>query len=394
VKTRAAVTAAAALVLLGCWSLTHHTSDQRYWITDTGLYEQYGDNMARGQVPYGAFQLEYPPGALPVFVLPSLGHRGDRAAYDRWFDREMAVCMLLILLGVALATNAAPVPLAIVAVSPLLLGPVVLSRFDAWPTALAILALAALLRNRPWLAAVLLGAAISVKLWPFVLLPLLARRGWRYAVAAAGVAAAIFLPFTVKYPDGIWHSFHQQLFRPLQLESLGGALVLAAHHVLGTDVRILSTYGSQNIGGTAGSVLALLLTVALVASLVLLWVRGRDVPATAAACVAALLAFAKVFSPQFMLWLVPFAALVPAVAVQLLLVAALVLTQAWFPRHYWDLAALQPLQSWELLARDLVVVALFVVLARRALRPAPVPRPASAAAAAPARRAESAPHGS
>jgi uncharacterized membrane protein len=391
----AAFVAAAACLLLACWSLAHHTTDSRYWITDTGLYEQYGDAAAQGQIPYGGFQLEYPPGALPVFVLPSLGRQGDRAGYDRWFDREMAVCMLLILLGVAIASRAAPVPLLVVAVSPLLLGPFVFSRFDAWPTALAVLALAALLRDRPWIAAVLLGAAISVKLWPAVLVPLLARRGWRFAATSLGVAAAIFLPFAVFEPRGLWHSFHVQLARPLQLESLGSALLIASHHVFGTQFDVVSSYGSQNAGGSAARVLALLLTVALVASLVLIWVRGRDEVASAAACVTALLAFAKVFSPQFVLWLVPFVALVPDVTALLLLVAALVLTQTWFPRHYWDLALrLAPLQSWELLARDVAVVALFVVLARRALRPTPALRPASVAAAAAARQVGSARLGS
>ena len=396
----AAGVAAAACLLLACWSLAHHTSDSRYWITDTGLYQQYGDAMARGAVPYRDFRPEYPPAAMPVFVLPSLGHEHDRAAYDRWFDREMAVAMVLVLLGVALITNGAPLPLLVVAVSPVLVGPVVLSRFDAWPAALAILALAAFLRGRLAGAALVLGLAIAAKLWPFVLLPLLAvrlgaRRGAAFAAGTLGVAAAVFLPFVVIAPGGVWHSFHQQLFRPLQLESLGGALLVGAHHVLGTNVTIETTYGSQNVTGSAARVLSVALTIALAAALVTVWARARDVVTGAAACVAALLAFGKVFSPQFVLWLVPFVAVVPDAVAPLLLVAALVLTQTWFPRHYWDLAQrLEPLESWELLARDIVVVALFVLLATRALRRAPEPRPVSGAAAAPVRPARSARLGS
>jgi hypothetical protein len=83
--------------------------------------------------------------------------------------------------------------------------------------------------------------------------------------------------------------------------------------------------------------------------------------------VAALLAFGKVFSPQYLLWLV---ALVPLVRGRRGVVAgtvyavALGLTQSWFPRHYWALAIrLAPTQSWLLLARDLAVVALLGVLA-------------------------------
>ena len=39
------------------------------------------------------------------------------------------------------------------------------------------------------------------------------------------------------------------------------------------------------------------------------------------------------------------------------------MTHAWFPHHYWALAQGATVQSGELLARDLCVVALFVVLA-------------------------------
>ena len=227
-----AVVAAALCVLLACWSLVHHTSDPRYRITDTGLYEQYGDAVARGAVPYRDFALEYPPAAIPVFVLPSLGHERDRAAYDRWFDREMALCACLALLGVAVALRGAihaPPALLTVAVAPLLLGPVVLSRFDYWPAALAALALAALVHRRLPLAAVLLGAAVGAKLWPAVLVPpaavwLARTRGPRAAGAflggVAAVVAAIFVPFAALAPAGLGHSFHEQLARPLQLESL------------------------------------------------------------------------------------------------------------------------------------------------------------------------------
>ena len=59
----------------------------------------------------------------------------------------------------------------------------------------------------------------------------------------------------------------------------------------------------------------------------------------AAACVCAFVAFGKVLSPQYLIWLVPLVALVSGrrgIAAVALLVAALVATQAWFPDHYWS----------------------------------------------------------
>jgi glycosyl transferase family 87 len=386
----AALAAVALCLFLGCWALLHHGTLARGQIRDTPLYAQYGDAIAHGAVPYRDFRPEYPPGALAVFVLPSLGHEGDQHAYDRWFDRLMALCGCVTIAGAALALRAlgaGPIrtaaALGSIAVSPLLLGSVVLSRFDFWPAALVAVALASLLRQRFALSALALGVAIAAKLWPVVLAPLAFVWIWRtcgrraaaaWTAGLVAVDAACFLPFAVLSPDGLRASFHTQLARPLQLESLGGALLVAAHHLAGTQLHTATSYGSQNpVGGGAHAlgIATAVVEVTAVAAVWLLFVRG---PATgerlvlhSAAAVAALLAFAKVFSPQFLIWLVP---LVPLVrgrrgfGAGMLLAAALVLTQTWFPRHYWPLArGFAPRESWLLLARDLVVVALAGVLA-------------------------------
>jgi hypothetical protein len=372
------------------WSLLHHGSLVSGQITDTPTYQSYGDAVARGAVPYRDFKLEYPPAALPVFILPSLGHEGDPVAYDRWFDREMALCGCLALLGTALclrALRAGPVRtvsvLGFFGVSPLLIGSVTLTRFDFWPAALAVFALAALLADRPWPAAILLGFAIGAKLWPAAILPLFAlwlmrTRGPRVAaVWTAGVAAvlaAIFLPFTVLGPGGVAHSFHSQLARPLQIESFGSAVLIAVHHVAGTTLHVTGSFGSQNLTGPGTNAVELATTIAGVLALVAVWILFARGPATgtrlvahSAGAIAALLAFGKVFSPQFVIWLVPFVLLVGGlrgVAAGGLLAAVLGLTHAWFPHHYWDLAqGFAATPAGELLARDLCVVALFVLLA-------------------------------
>ena len=92
----------------------------------------------------------------------------------------------------------------------------------------------------------------------------------------------------------------------------------------------------------------------------------------AAAAVLAFVALGKVLSPQFMIWLVPLVALVAAPGPRSLLAAALVTTQLWFPFRYWDLAKhFDPLSSWLVLLRDLLLVALLLCssLAAAARRP-------------------------
>ena len=80
------------------------------------------------------------------------------------------------------------------------------------------------------------------KIWPGVLLPLTVAyvwrtRGRREALVClgvvAGVVVAVVLPFLVIAPHGVWTSFTRQLSRPLQIESIGAALIVASHHVFG-----------------------------------------------------------------------------------------------------------------------------------------------------------------
>ena len=136
--------------------------------------------------------------------------------------------------------------LAAIAVFPLLLGSVVLTRFDLWPIALVLAALAALLWERHRLGFGILGLAVAAKLFPAVLVPLALsyvwqRRGRREALIClgvlVGVIALVFLPFVVLGADGVAYSLGRQLGRPLQVESLGSSFLLAAHHLVRARAR-------------------------------------------------------------------------------------------------------------------------------------------------------------
>jgi hypothetical protein len=136
----------------------------------------------------------------------------------------------------------------------------------------------------------------------------------------------------------------------------------------------------MDISGPGADAAALATTIAGAVGLLVVWLLYARGPATpqrlatyCAASIAVFIAFGKVFSPQFMVWLIPFAVLASGplgVAAEVLLVAGLLLTQSWFPRHYWALALHLPgTQSAELLARNLVVLALVPVLAWSRPRP-------------------------
>ena len=389
-KPSPSVSAAAAAVALALfaasWIWLHHGWFERGQIIDTPVYEKYGDAMVRGQVPYRDFSVAYPPGSLPMFVLPAVGHEGDPDGYRRTFEILMVACGAALLLELTLALGALGAStarlfggLALAAVSPLLLGSVVLTRFDLWPAAVTGAALAALLSNRLRLGHGLLGAGLVVKIWPGVLIPLAVAytwrtRGKREALVCLGVVAAVavavVLPFVVVAPHGLWRTVEQQTTRPLQVESLGAALIVAAHHLFGTGVTMVSSDGSQNVGGTAADIAGAIQSVLQVAVLFAIWIafarreRGREeLVQFSAAAVVAFIALGKVLSPQFLIWLIPFVPLVRKRSAALFFVAALVLTQAWFPQHYWQYALdFSSTQSWLVLARDLVLLGLLAVL--------------------------------
>jgi hypothetical protein len=377
----------AALAFLGSWVALQRGFDEVEEIVDIPVYETYGNAIERGSVPYRDFRLEYPPGALPVFALPSLlSEAGDPAAFRAVFEWLMAACGVaaVLLVGAILAALRAPRARVVWALGssalfPLLLGNVILTRFDLWPTALTLGALAALVWRRDRLGFGVLGLAVAAKLYPAVLVPLALsyvwrRRGRREALVClgvlAGVVALAFLPFLVLAPEGLAYSFGRQLGRPLQIESLGSAFFLAAHHLLDLDLEMRSGHGSQNLSGAGPAVVGILLSVVQLAVLVWIWLRrpgsAEELVRWSAAALVAFVALGKVLSPQFLIWLAP---LVPLVAgrrglrASALLALALVLTQLWFPSRYWELALeFDGPASALVLVRDLVLVAVLAVL--------------------------------
>jgi hypothetical protein len=69
---RAAQAVVFGLALLAVsWALLHVGFWGRNPIADTPIYHGFGAKILDGEVPYRDFPVEYPPGALPVFVLPA-----------------------------------------------------------------------------------------------------------------------------------------------------------------------------------------------------------------------------------------------------------------------------------------------------------------------------------
>jgi hypothetical protein len=343
------------------------------------IYDAKGQRIVDGEIPYRDFSLEYPPGAVPAIALPAIGG-GEYATRFRLLMWALAAgCVVLVAVGLA-ATGAGPLrlyggPLA-VALAALPLRQIFFDRYDLWPAFLAVAGLVAVALGRRGLGLAALGLGGAAKIFPLAIAPAALLFGRfdrrRDLLALVAGAAVVTLPFLLLGPGGIRFSVEEQARRPLQVETLGGSALLVAHQLGLYDATTESSYGSQNLDGALPDALAplhslaQLAAVALVALLFARGARGRPELFTAgAAAVAGFVAFGKVLSPQYLVWLAPLVPLVarrvwaPAVG---LFYGAAVLTQLWFPDRYDELVRLGGV-AWVALARNLLLVALFALLA-------------------------------
>jgi uncharacterized membrane protein len=370
---------------------------------DIRHYHALADKILRGEVPYHAFFVEYPPVSLAIFLLPKLAG-GDVGSYGVAFRVAAAVAIAITIVAVVRSIPyvsndrrhlfAAAV---FVGATPVFLGSVTLARYDTWAAAITSIAIFLVVSGRSSMSAAALGLGGATKVYPLLLLPLLlvqvARRSGRGAAArCAAIAGATFaapvLPFAVAAPGGVAFSFKTQLSRVLEIESLSGALLLCAHRVSVYRPTIYEGLSFQLVGGLP-AMLGTIQTVVLGATIAITWwLFGRrarnydDVILAVAAVLAVTVAFNKVLSPQYLVWLTPVVALlwgrIGAVAWPTL-VAAMLTTVAYFPGRFRSLRHGGEI-AWLVLVRDLMLAALagfLVVTCWRAVQ-----RPSTSAAEA------------
>ena len=360
-------------------------------VEDVRLFQTFGERFLAGEIPYRDFFLEYPPGALPSFVVPALAASEDFTPAFKLlhilFGCALVACVSVTLALLDASRTRLYAATALAATTPLILGPTVLNRYDLWPALLTAAGLAALVAGRSALGPALLGVATVAKGYAIVLLPLALvyvwrRRGREQAkrslIAAAVAVTVVMLPFAALGPGGLKHSVWIHLRRGLHIESLAGSVLAAADRLGLYTAHVFNGFAIE-LEGTLPSVAAAVSTLIQIAALGAVWVvfargepsRQRLVTASVAA-ITAFVAFGKVLSPQFIIWLVPLVALVPGSAPSVLVVAAASLTRGFFPERYSGVTHIER-ETWLVLSRNLVLVVLFALLLRLLARDAEAP---------------------
>jgi len=345
-----------------------------------------------GHAPYRDWAFEYPPLAIvPIALGGAFGN--TEGVYPVTFGLLMLGCLLALQAWTGVLAGRAA--MWAVAASPVLLGAMIRTHYDPLPVAMVAGALALFARGRTTWAFAVLGLGTVTKLFPALLVPVavvwLVARGERDRVlpglaAFAAVVALVCAPFL---SAGFFDQFRFHAERPVQIESTPATVieVLGGAYVTGTEERP-DEFKSHGLGGGPSDVVSAVFTALfLVAYAAVLWLArsGGDVrrlTLLGLAAVVAFVALGRVLSPQYMLWLLPFAAAAWAWgdrAIALLCAAAAVLTQLWFPGRYFDLVEQDTAVIALVGVRNVVLLVLLAVTVATVAAPAGSPRRAEAA---------------
>jgi uncharacterized membrane protein len=310
---------------------------------DLNIYYRSSLYLLEGKLPYRDFNLEYPPFALLPFVLPrmvALGLAKNYYIYAFLFLLEnilFSTINMLLLLRVVSVYASQPQRIRVLVfytLFTLIISPVLLWRYDLFPTVLTVVALVAVLSNRPTLAGISLGLGVAAKLYPLMLLPVFTvyfftNKSYRAILniwlGTLGTVFLSFLPFLITTKDKLFSFLDYHKERGLQIESLPAGLISLVHKWGLIELKTVAGYGSRNIVSPLDdivlAVLPLLLIILYISMLVSCWYRFREerskselmkVDSLVAYTLLALLIFIitnKVFSPQYIVWIIPFAAL-------------------------------------------------------------------------------------
>ena len=401
---------------------------------DVRAYHEYASRTLNGEIPYRHFDVEYPIGALPLFLLPRLFVSGE-ITYRWAFAAEMLLFDAALVWLVAKQgerTVGAGRAVFWYSLGLALLGAIPIARFDLAATFLAFAAMMALNSKRSGLGGVLAGIGGLVKLFPVVVAapnsvawplrkvglaiptrelspsqttdgsasPALPGRSITALLVTFSIGASIW--FLIGGP-GVMRSIRYHGERGLEIESLyaGGLIVMAkilrwplAHQFNHSSVELIAPYAA-----IAAKLAPILQLIAIAWVLRPAFKAAPSSPSPvplvvpdqcssaiiqgywsgttsdtreitrAAACILAFALFGKVLSPQYLLWMLPFVAALEGrtgrIGRPLLMLACGLTTLLYF----WagvGLLQFHPLAVAILNIRNLLLLALFVILTRRA----------------------------
>jgi len=301
-------------------------------------YLPYANEVMNGNIP----SMEYPPFALIFFTIPRL-FTSDPFFYEIAFVIQVFVFFVIGLVIIAKLAKryrqSQRLAMIVYTVLMLLMFEFVVDRYDIFPTVLTLISFYFFVTKRYAWAFVFLSLATMTKLYPAVLfpiflIPLVFNKDWKNALKGSGLfiltALAIAVPFFLFGQDTLFSFLTSNVDRALQIESTPASIIAFLHTLGLTEVSIEpfqpGVIGSSDnlVGPLPDAVAPLMNPIMLIAlmGVYILYAYGlhrlrRDGPDNednrmlllGGAALLALLAFmlfGKIFSSQFLIWVIPF----------------------------------------------------------------------------------------
>ena len=289
-------------VLLSGFGIIFYPKSE-FLFSDVRLYDWWAGNIADSFFPINDPMWQYPPLAAVVFLVGYLIAGNTVGFVFLALLADFAIYWLLFRRGRELQNST---PVLIWILTPLIMGPIILGRFDVFVTLAAVAALLSVGEARKFGIAIAVGALLKV--WPILLL----------LATPKGAAIKVIAWFAFTFATGslllsLWWSesfsfIGGQRSRGLQIESVG-ALPYQLWNAGPSNVSSAFQFGAIEVVASGTTLVSLLITLVGIALLGILFfwrVSGRLSSASPAdiALLAVLISIvtSRVLSPQYMVW--------------------------------------------------------------------------------------------
>jgi hypothetical protein len=292
---------------------------------DVDLYNFWAKGLVKGIFPIDDQMWQYPPLAGVVFAIPQWLFGNALTGFIIFmiiFDLLILITLLITGLN-RFKLNSSSTSINGLSGAwfwilwPILMGPLVLTRFDLVPTFFALLALIVLSNRkiRPYLSGFLLGIGALVKLWPMLLFVIYPKNTIKKVSTSFVSTIVLVILFMSTWSVGFTNFLNNQTSRGLQVESIAATPFVLAK-LFGANVEYPFRYGSLEVQAIYANQIGFLLNLFTLIVFMTLFIlnyqnklNNLNLFDKALVIVIISIALSRVFSPQFWVWIGGLAAL-------------------------------------------------------------------------------------
>ncbi len=302
---------------------------ERGWSDVLHYYVNISELVDGRQMPYRDYPFEYPPLALLFMLVPKIFSVSEETfCYSYLF-----FAFAFFLIGahfISKITNEMGSPrnrtLVLYMLMFVFANVFVVFRYDIFAAVLVIISLWCYKKEKYGLAFAIMAAGAMTKLYPALfllpmLVPFLYRKQWMYIAKYTLISVAVCLlaevPFLISDPGTAFAYMQYHSDRGLQVESVFAGFIILFNMISPGDITAVDGYGSRNILGWLPDLLAAHLTEIAALSILLLMavflirmkrngLRADDFTVVSTLCFALLMTFilfSKVYSLQYIIWI-------------------------------------------------------------------------------------------